>query len=530
MQSPIAGLMGLVGGAVGNVTKAPIRPSNDSGFDEHLSQALGEDMKSVKDTVDKLVSDDGTVDNDALKELMASPQVFQLFQYMSALKSLGISSQDAQALLLGTGDKVSDDAVSAILTSCGISSEEIGQVMSDPAALSDLKAKLAETVSSHVDNQDINLLIQQATADQGTYDAVIAGFAAAAGFRDGLDGAKTTSGVTAKADEIPQKVPKIQAKVAAFPERSVEIKKAVADFLKSLDGSIRNAEAAQGPVSAQAASESETIMVAQSVNTLEKTFGIPKKTLNDLFLSTDPAVRQTAVGDTTTRITSFLSGNQGKPLTREQTDALALLKGSLSKEEFTPIENAVKLNYPDAAIADTTVPLTRHGYEVLARSLGEKPSASVGQLTQQVMDQIKQAIPQNMKSGEGSISLQLNPPMLGKVDVEIHMEKGMVQAAFRADQPITRDILQQSMHILKDSLAEQGVQVAQVSVSADVNSRHPQQNPFAWTGFQNNGQGSSRQDRGQDNTGGTHANREDYAYAPAEVGGYTESGGLDLFA
>lgn len=522
MQSPIAGLMGLVGRAVGNVPKAPTRSGHDAGFDEQLSRALGADTKSAKEILDRLVSDDGSVDGDALKELMASPQAFHLLQFMSALKSLGLSSQDAQALLLGTGDKVSDDAVGAILASCGISKEEIDRIMADPAALSDLKAELAGSVSSRMkadidgENQDLNLLIRQATADQGTYDALISGFAAAAGFRSGLDGSAAATGATA--GEASEKVQEIQAKIAAFPEGTIEIKKTIADFLKSLNGGM----------SAQAASESETVMAAQSVNTLEKTFGIPKKTLNDIFFSTDSAARKSAVEEATARITGFLSSHEGKALGREHTDALTFLKGSLSSEEFASIENAVKQNYPDAAIADS-VPPDRRGFEVLARALGEKPGASGNQLTQQVMDQIKQAVPQNVKNGEGSISLQLNPPMLGKVDVEIHMEKGMLQAAFRADQPVTRDILQQSMHILKDSLAEQGVQVVQVSVSADVNSRHPQQNAFAWTGFQNNGHGSSRQDRGQD-AGGSHGNREEYAHAPAAVGGYTETGGLDLFA
>ena len=278
----------------------------------------------------------------------------------------------------------------------------------------------------------------------------------------------------ATAGEASEKVQEIQAKIAAFPEGTIEIKKTIADFLKSLNGGM----------SAQAASESETVMAAQSVNTLEKTFGIPKKTLNDIFFSADSTARKTAVDDATTRISGFLSGNEGKPLTREHTDALALLKGSLSSEEFAPIENAVKQNYPDAVIAGS-VPLGKNGFEVLAHTLGDKAGDTGNQLTQQVMDQVRQAVSQNVKNGEGSISLQLNPPMLGKVDVEIRMEKGMIQAAFRADQPVTRDILQQSMHILKDSLAEQGVQVVQVSVSADVNSRHPQQNAFAWTGFQN---------------------------------------------
>jgi flagellar hook-length control protein FliK len=107
------------------------------------------------------------------------------------------------------------------------------------------------------------------------------------------------------------------------------------------------------------------------------------------------------------------------------------------------------------------------------------------------------------------------------------MDGGALQASFRTDQPFTRDILLQNMHLLKEALAEQGIRVTQVSVNTDVlNSRTPP-DAFAWTGSERGYHGSSRQGREQ-GTGGAYRDPEGYGYL--SPGGYPQSGELDLFA
>jgi flagellar hook-length control protein FliK len=506
--------MGLAGSAIGMIQKAFTHTRVKADFDEHLNTAIARGDKP-----DKALSDDEEV-----KKLLESPQAGQLFQYMSALKSLGVNSQDAQALFLGNASNVSDDGLKAILASCGVQDSEISRIMADPKLLSDMKAALAESVSSDISKlfagsmQDMNLLIMQATADQTTYDTVVA--AVATGMSaETPEGAQSTGTITTAAETSAFDV---QAKIQA---RTLEIKNSIAALLKSLDGT--TGKTTQDASAAQAVAETRSD-ITQAVRTLEQTFGISRKSLKDIFLAKNSLVRQTAVNEATSKITSYLNTNADKTLTKQATDALALLKGSLSKEEFAPIENAVSLFSPDTMIAGSAVSFNKQGFEALSNIFQEKSDASFSQLTQQVIDQIKQAVPQQVKSSEGSISLKLNPPMLGKVDVDIHVENGLVQASFKADQPITRDILQQNMHILKDALAEQGVKVAQVSVSADVNARTSQQNAFAWTGSQNGNNGSFQQGRGQDT--GTPKGREGYVRVPGLVNGYSESGGLDIFA
>ena len=101
------------------------------------------------------------------------------------------------------------------------------------------------------------------------------------------------------------------------------------------------------------------------------------------------------------------------------------------------------------------LPLIRTSSPPWLKVGGESALARSG-YTDSVLDQIRQAIPGGMKSSDGSMTLKLNPPMLGRVDVNIKLKDGQITASFKVDQPVTRDILQQNMHILKDALTDRG--------------------------------------------------------------------------
>ena len=520
MQSPLAALMGLASGAVGLIERVFTQGSRENGFDEQLKIALAEKPQSGKEFLTKLLNSKDSIDEQAMEELLASPQSLSLFQYLSALRSFGLSSQDAKALLLGKGADVSDDALKAILSSCNIKEAELAKIMSDPDLVSGLKQKLAETISAAVHQQSpanisanaqgVDALIELSTADQATFDAMALAF--------------ITNKDMLKDARMQEEDLALRAMPAEILQNASDIKKTVMAYMENLNGGV--AKVMQDTTTVQ---ENGTGLPAltQAVDAIENTFGISRKVLRDLFFATDPLARQTAIDEAISKITSFLNANTDKELPKQCLDALALVKSSLSKEEFAPIEKAINLWNPDLMAAGTPVILDRQTFEGLARILGEKSGPFLDRYIQQVMDQIKQAIPGQVKNGEGSLTLKLHPPMLGRVDVSIRMEDGSLQAVFRADQSLTRDILQQNMHVLKGALAEQGIRVTQVLVSTDVlNSRTPP-DAFAWTGSEEGYQGSSRQGSEQ-GTGGAYRDPEEYGYLPS--GGYSQSGGLDIFA
>ena len=72
-----------------------------------------------------------------------------------------------------------------------------------------------------------------------------------------------------------------------------------------------------------------------------------------------------------------------------------------------------------------------------------------------------------MERGEWKLQLKLNPAHLGKIDVELDMGTGGLDAVFKTDNPVTRELIAQGMNKLKDSLAQSGMTVANVWVNSE---------------------------------------------------------------
>jgi len=72
-----------------------------------------------------------------------------------------------------------------------------------------------------------------------------------------------------------------------------------------------------------------------------------------------------------------------------------------------------------------------------------------------------------MERGEWKLQLKLNPAHLGKIDVELDMRTGGLDAVFKTDNPVTRELIAQGMPKLRDSLAQSGMTVANVWVNSE---------------------------------------------------------------
>jgi flagellar hook-length control protein FliK len=72
-----------------------------------------------------------------------------------------------------------------------------------------------------------------------------------------------------------------------------------------------------------------------------------------------------------------------------------------------------------------------------------------------------------LERGEWKLQLKLNPAHLGKIDVELDMSQSGLDAVFKSDNPLTRELIAQGMNKLKDSLAQSGMTVANVWVNSE---------------------------------------------------------------
>lgn len=115
-------------------------------------------------------------------------------------------------------------------------------------------------------------------------------------------------------------------------------------------------------------------------------------------------------------------------------------------------------------------------------------AATMPRMTQLIFSQIAQKAKLVVAPGTAEMQIQLKPDFLGKLNLNISTDNGMVTAKFTAESHAVKGIIEANLNTLKDALAQQGVKVDQLVV--DVGTQNQQ------SGFENrqsfNGNGNAR--------------------------------------
>ena len=92
---------------------------------------------------------------------------------------------------------------------------------------------------------------------------------------------------------------------------------------------------------------------------------------------------------------------------------------------------------------------------------------------QQLADKLGQALAQRLvdqiERGQWKIEMRLRPESLGRIEVELKMHAGGLDALFSAENAMTRELISQGSGKLKEALTQTGMTVADVSVNGDQN-------------------------------------------------------------
>jgi hypothetical protein len=98
-----------------------------------------------------------------------------------------------------------------------------------------------------------------------------------------------------------------------------------------------------------------------------------------------------------------------------------------------------------------------------------------------VEDQLVHAVRINLESGRTEARLHLEPPDLGAVRIQMVMDRDALSLSFHAESGTTRNLLEASLHQLRENLNREGISVGQMSValSFDFAGRNPGQAPAA---------------------------------------------------
>jgi len=84
--------------------------------------------------------------------------------------------------------------------------------------------------------------------------------------------------------------------------------------------------------------------------------------------------------------------------------------------------------------------------------------------TKSIIDQVNQKISGEIKSGKTEITMSLRPESLGKVDINLVSEKGVVTAQITTENSQVKEVLNKEIDILKQKLQDQGVNLDKVVV------------------------------------------------------------------
>ncbi len=91
-------------------------------------------------------------------------------------------------------------------------------------------------------------------------------------------------------------------------------------------------------------------------------------------------------------------------------------------------------------------------------------SESIQKLAEKMGQAVGQRILSEMERGQWHLKLQLRPATLGHIEVEMRMRSGEFDAVFIAPNATTRDLLQDGMTKLRETLSQMGMDVASIHV------------------------------------------------------------------
>ena len=152
------------------------------------------------------------------------------------------------------------------------------------------------------------------------------------------------------------------------------------------------------------------------------------------------------------------------------------------------------LNQQNAqAIGDIKVVLSNNQTEVQKADFTMPQPVKSAEVVNQVVEQAKVIIGQD----KSEMVIQLKPDHLGKLELKVVTEQGIVAAKFIAESHQVKEIIETNMQLLKDSLQKQGISVDSVSVQVgNGNGESQQQRSYQSRNGSSNGQRYGNSDAG----------------------------------
>jgi flagellar hook-length control protein FliK len=144
----------------------------------------------------------------------------------------------------------------------------------------------------------------------------------------------------------------------------------------------------------------------------------------------------------------------------ENPDLLSSLESFSNDANATPVDSARQTAASGTLGAAATS-------AALAKPEMTDREAQIQDLADKLGKAMGERLQEQIEKGEWRLQLKLNPAHLGKIDVELGMKSGALDAVFKTDNPLTRELIAQGAAKLRDSLSDSGMTVANVWVNSE---------------------------------------------------------------
>jgi len=143
--------------------------------------------------------------------------------------------------------------------------------------------------------------------------------------------------------------------------------------------------------------------------------------------------------------------------------ALAMAAGADDNSSATPLNASDNTKAPISLSAIANSSLSAQGEKAqLADRTGQ-----IQELANKLGEALGERLQEQMERGQWRLHLKLNPGHLGQIDVELDMHAGGLDAIFRTENMLTKELITQGMSKLRDSLTQSGTAVADVWVNSE---------------------------------------------------------------
>ena len=179
---------------------------------------------------------------------------------------------------------------------------------------------------------------------------------------------------------------------------------------------------------------------------------------------------------------SIFSGNTNEKLILKDVQIpvtkAELLNLTQQSKRFTQINSIEAASKKDAILtADTTLVATNKpdassrlinvGAQSWSLTDIEKRHEQYLEISRRLTESLGNRISTQIKRGAWRVEMDLHPKSLGRIEIQLEMRNGELEAHFNTSQSVTRELLQESFSKLKDILSQHGIDSAYIGLGSE---------------------------------------------------------------